>query len=124
MLFALAFAALADNHVTTFGINPSYTPPPFSGLERLDVDPAVVAKTVLPSPMRPPGEASQDAPVTGQLVLTNPTSQWADVSVQGQAIGIIGPYATMRLQGLGAGWYGVKLALPTGFSRTFAAQVP
>lgn len=123
MLLALAFAALADNNVTTFVVDPAYTPPPFAGLERLDVDPAVVAKQLAPAAAKPPGEAAHDAAGKGQLVLTNPMSQWAEVKVQGQAIGILGPYATMRLDGLGAGWYAVTLGVPTGFSRKFAVKV-
>ncbi len=123
MILLFAALSLADNNVSTFVTDPSYTPAPFAGLEQLDVDPVGTAAALKPHAEKPAGEAAADKPGHGQLVFTNPASTWAVVTVNEQRIGTIGPFATMRLDGISPGWYTVKTELPTGFARTYAVDV-
>lgn len=123
MLTLLFSLALADNNVTTFVTDPQYTPPPFAGLERLYVDPAQTLPLLKPEAQRPVGETVLDAPGQGQLVFTNPMSQWGEVTVSGQKLGTIGPFATMRLDGATPGHYLVSVWIPTGLTRHFAVEV-
>ena len=126
LLFA-ASTAWADNNVTTFITDPQYTVAPFAGLERLYVDPAQSAGQVKPLANKPAVESVPDNAAAGaaksQLVFTNPMSQWGEVTVGGLKIGTIGPFATMRLDGLGAGWYQVDVWVATGLTRHFAVEV-
>lgn len=123
MLVLIASVALAANHVQTFVIDPSYTKPPFAGMEQLFVDPAATQAQLKPMAERPAGEKVVDAPGAGKLVFTNPMSQWAEVTVNGIKVGIIGPYATCTFDGMGAGWYALEAKVSTGFARTFAVEV-
>ncbi|MBM4366669.1 MAG: hypothetical protein FJ102_10680 [Deltaproteobacteria bacterium] len=123
MLVLLLSLALADNHTTTFAIDPQYTDPPFAGLERLYVDPAQSAAQIKPVASRPAVEGVKDVPGKGQLVYTNPMSQWGEVTVNGLKIGTIGPFATMTLDGIAPGWYQVDVWVATGLTRRFAVEV-
>ncbi len=123
MLSLFLSVALAENHVTTFVTDPQYTLPPFAGLERLYVDPAQTVPMLKPAASRPAGETVLDAPGKGQLVFTNPMSQWGEVTVSGQKLGTIGPFATMRLDGIAPGHYLVDVWIPTGFTRHFSVEV-
>lgn len=123
MLLLLASIALADNVVPTFVVDPAYTDAPFAGMEQLFVDPAVVSPQLKPAAAAPAGEKLITPAGKGSLDFTNPMSQWAELSVNGLKIGIIGPYASCRLQGLGAGWYSVDATVSTGFTRHFAVEV-
>jgi outer membrane protein OmpA-like peptidoglycan-associated protein len=124
MLFALAGLALAT-HVKTFDVDPTYTKSPFSGLESLAVDPAVATAQLKPTtgPFPPTAEVIRGGTRVkdGALVFTNPTQTWAEMSINGLVVGVIGPYATSRFEGLAAGQYLVALKLPTGFVRDFVA---
>jgi outer membrane protein OmpA-like peptidoglycan-associated protein len=126
MLFSLVGFAFAT-HVTTFDVNVRWTPPPFSGLESLVVDPAKAVDQIEPlkGPLPPETERVANLAVKGEraLVFTNPMSTWADLTVNGLPIGIIGPYATMRLDGVKNGLYAVALRTPTLFVRTFSVRV-
>lgn len=123
MLVLIASFALASNNVPTFVVNPGYTKPPFAGMEQLFVDPAATLAQLKPMAERPAGEKPADAPGTGKLVFTNPMSQWAELTVNGIKVGIIGPYATCTFDGLGTGWYTLDAKVSTGFARTFAIEV-
>jgi len=126
MLFSLVGFAFAT-HVSTFDVNARWTPPPFSGLESLVVDPAKAVDQLEPlkGPLPPEAEAVANLAVKGEraLVFTNPMSTWADLTVNGLPIGIIGPYATMRLEGVKNGLYTLALRTPTLFVRTFSVRV-
>lgn len=123
MILLLASLSFAANHVHTYVIDPAYTPAPFAGLERLEVDPVATAVALKPLAEKPSADVIADKPGHGQLVFTNAMSNWAVVSINDQRIGTIGPYATMTLDGIAPGWYSVKTDVPTGFSRTFAVEV-
>ena len=126
MLFSLIGLAFAT-HVSTFDVNVRWTKAPFSGLESLVVDPAVALEQL--SPVKPPLPADVEpvpnlaAQTERALVFTNPLSSWAEVAVNGLPIGTIGPYSTMRLEGLKFGLHTVALHVPTGITRTFAIRV-
>ncbi|MDP2309327.1 MAG: OmpA family protein [Pseudomonadota bacterium] len=126
MLFSLIGLAFAT-HVATFDTNVRWTKAPFSGLESLVVDPAVALGQL--SPIKPPlpADAEEVPNLAAQseraLVFTNPLSSWAEVAVNGLPIGTIGPYATMRLEGLTFGLHMVALEVPTGSIRTFVTRV-
>lgn len=123
MLVLIASLALASNHVPTFVIDPSFTKPPFAGMEQLYVDPTATQAQLKPVADRPTGEKAADAPGVGKLVFTNPMSQWAEITVNGVKIGILGPYGTCTFDGIGAGWYTLEAKVSTGFARTFAVEV-
>lgn len=128
MLALLPFVGLAfATHVTTYDVNNRWTKPPFSGLESLVVDPAVAIEQIKPvrAPLPADVEEVENLAVKGDkaLAFTNPMSSWAEVSVNGLPIGTIGPYSTMRLEGLKIGTYTVQLQVPTGRARTFAVRV-
>jgi outer membrane protein OmpA-like peptidoglycan-associated protein len=128
MLPLLPFVGLAfATHVTTFDVNPNWTKAPFSGLESLSVDPAVVVTQL--KPIKPPLPADVE-PVANlaakgeqALMFTNPMSQWSDLKLNGLPIGILGPYATMRLDGLKAGLYEITLEPPNHRIRSFAVRI-
>lgn len=126
MILSLVGVALAT-HVTTFDIDPLYTKSPISGLEGLVVEPAAVqaqlkplAGADLPTAERGRNEAK---PRERALAFTNPGNNWAEVSINGLNLGIVGPYATMKLEGLKSGNYHVNLKYPTGYVRDFVVQV-
>ncbi len=128
MLALLPFLGLAfATHVTTYDVNVRWTKEPFSGLESLVVDPAVAAAQLKPlrGPLPADVEEAPNLAVKGEkaLVFTNPMSSWAEVAVDGLPIGTIGPYSTMRLDGVRVGTHTVALKVPTGRSRTFAVRV-
>lgn len=126
MILSLVGVALAT-HVTTFDIDPLYTKSPISGLESLVVEPAAaqaqlkpLAGADLPTAERYRNEAK---PRERALAFTNPGNTWAEVAVNGLNLGIIGPYAQMKLEGLKSGDYHVRLKYTTGFVRDFVVQV-
>ena len=119
----IASVALAANHVQTFVVDPAYTKPPFAGMEQLFVDPAATQAQLKPLAERPTAEKVADTPGVGKLIFTNPMSQWAEVTLNGIKVGIIGPYATCTFDGVGAGWYTLEAKVSTGFARTFAVEV-
>lgn len=125
MLLLLAHLAFAT-HVTTFAVDPAYTQAPFSGLESLVVDPAQVAPTLSPWTGAVPPDAMAVAngaePPDRTLTFTNPTSTWAHLSINGTLIGIIGPYATARFEGLKPGQWWISLKLNNGHQREFLVR--
>lgn len=121
-LFQIASAAT----ISTFPVDPAYTPAPFAGMEALVVDPVATAAALRPdtAPVGPdvePIASGARAPDAG-LVFTNPTSTWAWLAINGTRIGSIGPFATARFDGLAPGRYRIDLTLPNGFVRPFAVQ--
>ena len=128
MIALLSFVGLAfATHVETFDVNNRWTKAPFSGLESLVIDPAVVVEQLKPvrAPFPPEVEEVENLAVKGDraLVFTNPMMSWAELTLNGLAIGTIGPLTTMRLEGLKVGTYTVQLKPPTGVVRTFAVRV-
>lgn len=110
--------------LTTFPPDPAYTAAPFAGLESLVVDPVATTAGLSPGALPVPAEVQQlrseaRAPDTG-LVFTNPTDTWAWLDLDGTRIGTIGPFATVRFDGLKAGSWRLDLTLPSGFVRKFA----
>lgn len=115
--------ASADLHVPTFVNDPSYTPAPFAGMERLYVDPATTASQLAPKAERPAGQMVKDPAGVRTIVITNPLMQWAEMSVNGTKVGTMGPFATAKLEGFAPGWYSVDLWVTTGLTRKFAVEV-
>lgn len=126
MLISLVGLALAT-HVTTYDVNVTWTKAPFSGLESLSVDPAAVVKQLEPikAPLPVTVEEVPNLAIKGDnaLVFTNPMMSWANLTLNDMPIGEIGPYATMRLEGLKPGVYKVGLLVPTQWKRDFAVRV-
>ncbi|MDP2315419.1 MAG: OmpA family protein [Pseudomonadota bacterium] len=126
MLFSLVGLAFAT-HVATYDVNARWTKAPLSGLESLVVDPAVAIAQL--APLTPPiAVDAEDLPnlaAKGEraIVFTNPLSTWAKLSLNGLPIGNIGPYATMRVDGVKLGVYSIALEAPTLRVRTFAVHV-
>lgn len=126
MLFCLTLLA-APAHaatITTFPVDPAYTPAPFSGMETLVVDPVAFAQATAPDEGPVPPDAQRlrseaKAPDTA-LVFTNPTNTWAWLALNGTRVGTIGPFATARFEGLRPGHWRLDLTLPNGFVRKFA----
>jgi outer membrane protein OmpA-like peptidoglycan-associated protein len=122
-LIALASAA----RVNTYDVDTEYTKGQFAGLESLVVDPAAAVKTIQPAQAPFPATAertrNEAAPGDNALVFTNPTSTFAEYSVNGTVIGTIGPFATARLEGLQHGMYDLGLKLPTGYRRDFVVRL-
>lgn len=128
MLALLAFVGLASaTHVTTFEVNVKWTDPPFAGMESLVVDPAVFLAQLQPvrGPFPPEVEALENEALPGQrqLAFTNPMNNWADLKINGTPVGVLGPYSTLKLDGVRYGTYTLELKQPTGFVRTFAVKV-
>lgn len=125
MLYSL-FALASATHVATFETDPLYTRGPFSGMESVVVDPAVALQTM--RPLAPPYAADAEEwsneakPGDAALMFTNPTSTWAELSINDVVIGIIGPYATARFEGLRPGIYQLAIKLPTGMVRHFTVR--
>ena len=61
---------------------------------------------------RPPAPA---APKTGDLQVENTTTAWAEVSINDQKIGIIGPLAHGTIENVQAGTYRLHFKLPNGY---------
>lgn len=126
MMFLLVGLAFAT-HVTTYDVNARWTKAPFSGLESLVVDPEVVLGQLQPLKLPLPADVEEVANLAPKgehaLVFTNPMASWAEVSLNGLPIGTVGPYATMRLEGVKFGPYTLALKSPTLHVRTFAIRV-
>lgn len=122
MLVLIASLALAT-HVKTFVDDPAFTKGRFSGLEQLVVDPA--STSLAPAATAPKGHPVVNGTQPGDraLVFTNPLSSWGWVDINGTRIGILGPYATMRVDNLAPGWYGIVLEVNTGYRAPYAVEV-
>ena len=116
---AASASAFASDHAIPFsdrGVNrdpyhnvEGYSTGVFDNFRRLYVDPAAVVSTLKPS-------TAGDKP-SADLVIENPTSAWAFVTVSGTKIGQIGPYRTAVMHGVASGTYDVGFELPN--RRTF-----
>lgn len=128
MLALLTLVGLASaTHVTTFDVNVKWTDPPFSGMESLVVDPAVLLQNLEPvrGTFDPAAERFENEAPRGERALqfTNPMMSWAEVTLNGTPVGTLGPYSTLRLEGVRYGAYTLTLKVPSGFARTFAVKV-
>lgn len=123
LLAGLAFAT----HVHTFELDPLYTKGLFSGFESLVVDPAQAQAKLAPLAGVTEAHAqwveNEALPRERALQFTNPTNTWAHIFVNDERIGTIGPYATVRMEGLKPGNYKILLELPNGYDRLFATRV-
>jgi len=88
------------------------SPPPVAGF--LDVE---IAPAALPSLAPSRSDPSVDDALA-MLAITNPTSSWAEVTISGVAVGVLGPRAEGALHGVAQGDYTVSLRLMNGFSQT------
>lgn len=70
--------------------------------------------------LKPAKPASVDLPKVGDLAIANPTSAWVDVTINGQAVGRIGPFREGRIHDVASGVYEIGYALPNG--RTWTGQ--
>lgn len=126
MTLLLAGIALAT-HVHTFDVDPLYTRGPFSGFESLVVDPAQAQAKLAPLAELTDAHAqwveNEALPRERALQFTNPTNTWAHFFVNDERIGTIGPYATVRMEGLKPGNYRIRLELPNGYDRLFGTRV-
>ena len=121
MFLTLISAALAT-HVTTFALDPLFTKAPFAGFEVLVVEPSVAIPQMKAS-SAPAGTAERVANSAeagaNAVVFTNPANNWAVLSLGGVKIGNIGPYVTVRMDGVPRGSYDLSLAFTTGYVRSF-----
>ncbi len=67
---------------------------------------------------------SSEAEATGDLAVDNTSGAWADVAVNGVAVGRLEPFAVGVLHGVPAGSYEVALTLPGGFVKRQVVEVP
>lgn len=76
--------------------------------------------------LKPAKAPSGDLPPVGDLAIANPTSAWADVKVNGEIIGRLGPFREGVLHDVRAGVYSLEFTLPTGqvFTSEAATAVP
>jgi len=116
-------AALAGSHVPTFAVDQRYTPAPFAGMEKLVVEPAQALAQIKPlsAPLADTVERVRNgaAPGVNSIVFTNPTSNWADLTLGGVVIGEIGPYNTITFDGVPRGNWQLDLRFASGFVRSF-----
>jgi hypothetical protein len=121
MFLTLIGVALAT-HVPTFAIDPLYTKAPFAGFEALVVEPSVaipqMKQVAAPGP-RLERVANGAEAGANAVVFTNPANNWAELSLGGVKVGNIGPYATVRMEGVPRGSYELSLAFTTGYVRSF-----
>ncbi len=83
-----------------------YSTGAIEGMRRLAIDPAATLPTLKPT------VAGSGEP--GKLVIENPSSAWAFLTVSGVKIGQIGPFRTATLHGVAPGTYTVSFELPNG----------
>lgn len=57
-------------------------------------------------------------PAHANLVLVNRASGWAEIAINGQRLGVLGPLARATLLGVRTGQYDVSYTLSTGYSWT------
>jgi hypothetical protein len=81
-----------------------YSTGAFENFRRLYVDPAVAVTSLKP-------KEAGDKP-SADLVVENPTSAWAVVTVSGLKVGQIGPLRTAVMHGVPSGTYEVSFELP------------
>lgn len=121
MFLTLISAALAT-HVTTFALDPLFTKAPFAGFEVLVVEPSVAIPQMKASsaPAATAERVANGAEAgANAVVFTNPANNWAVLSLGGVKIGNIGPYVTVRMDGVPRGSYDLSLAFTTGYVRSF-----
>lgn len=119
----LALPARAGTHVPTFEPDPAYTKAPIAGLRDLVADPAVLIAQLKPSTAPPPAAAERARNTASEgLAFTNPASNWAALSINGIAVGTIGPYNTVQISGVPSGAYALTLTFASGYVRTFVVE--
>lgn len=104
---------LEVNNPYDYEANGTWTQPPAEGLRDLAVDDASAFLRALT-----PTAAAEDASGKGNLILINRSSGWADIQVNGQELGVLGPLAFATLHGLKAGQYEISYTLTTGYTWT------
>jgi hypothetical protein len=131
LLAALALVAaapaVAGTHVGTFENDGAYTKAPIAGLYSAAADGAVIVASLKPAAAPFPATAehvrNEAAPGSDVMVaFTNPASNWADLSINGVAVGVIGPYNTVRLSGVPTGAYVFTLTFASGYTRTLVVE--
>lgn len=86
-------------------------PPPPAPVEPAPVVPEWVAAVIEP--------AALPEPITsGVLTVSNRRSSWAEVSINGTKVGIVGPYTDAYILNAKAGTYDVQLRLTNGYTWT------
>jgi hypothetical protein len=60
--------------------------------------------------------ATVQAPDGNSLEIANSHSTWAEITVNGQKVGTVGPYTVAAIHGLDAGLYDVGFTHPTGYT--------
>jgi len=95
----------------TYPMNTQLTEGAIENFRSLYVDPAGVAKLLQPigKPKGISGKAEADLPVP------NFTMSWAEISINGNKIGVMGPLTHGVIHGVRPGSYEVSYALPNGF---------
>ena len=76
--------------------------------------------------LNPAKAAAAGLPPVGDLAIANPTSAWADVKVNGEIIGRLGPFREGVLHDVRSGVYTLEFSLPNGqvFSSEASTALP
>lgn len=76
--------------------------------------------------LKPAKVPGSELPAVGDLAIANPTSAWADVKVNGEIIGRLGPFREGVLHDVASGVYTLEFSLPNGqvFTSEAATALP
>lgn len=76
--------------------------------------------------LKPAKAPAGSVPAIGDLVISNPTSAWADIKVNGESVGRLGPFREGVVHDVRSGVYSVEFSLPNGrvFTSEAATVVP
>ncbi len=64
--------------------------------------------------LKPAKAPAGGVPAVGDLAIANPTSAWADVKVNGEIVGRLGPFREGVLHDVKSGVYTLEFSLPNG----------
>lgn len=84
----------------------------------VDADPAITVKDLatIQMPEVAPVPAVEAQPERGDLVVHNETTGWAEVTINGQKVGKIGPLTEARIGDVKSGIYEIGFKLSNGFA--------
>lgn len=88
-------------------------PAPVEAPAPVPAEPAWVALTTSPATLA-------GVPAKGVLPVSNRRSSWAEVSINGTKVGIVGPYTDAFIHGVAAGSYDLTLRVGNGYTWTQA----
>jgi len=88
------------------------------GRRKADIGDVAASIEVAPAPVTTRPIPKPDIPEKGNLVIVNPASGWAELSINGTKVGVLGPLATAKLHDVKHGQYDVQLSITTGLTWT------